>query len=95
MLVLVLLAGVFGGCAVPPVDLPETSYNESDAPINLASPAQAALSSVRLVSGPLLMPGLRFYRAGTVVSRLVLGTAAVPRHRHLHSLQALLCTFLI
>jgi hypothetical protein len=94
-LVLFLATGVFGGFAVPPVDLPETSYNESDAPVNLAPPpSQATLSSVRPVNNPLL-PGLRFYREASVVSSLVLGAAAVPRQHHPHSLQDLLCTFLI
>jgi hypothetical protein len=41
ILVLFLLTGVFCGFAVPPVDLPETSYDESDSPINLAPPSQA------------------------------------------------------
>jgi hypothetical protein len=96
MLVLVLLAGVFGGCAVPPVDLPETSFNESDAPVNLAPPSQATVRFVRPVSDPLLMPGLRFYCAGCDLSSRVPGPVATPRQRHPHySLQDLLCTFLI
>jgi hypothetical protein len=95
MLVLFLVAGVFGGSAVPQVDLPETTFNESDAPVNLAPPSQAPLRFVRPVSDPLMMPGLRFYCAGCVVSSRVLGAAAMPRQRHPHSLQDLLCTFLI
>jgi hypothetical protein len=91
ILVLFLATGVFCGSAIPPVDLPETSYNESDAPINLAPPAQATINSVRPVSDPLLMPGLRLYCAGCVVRSLVV----VPRQRPRHSLQDLLCTFLI
>jgi hypothetical protein len=50
ILVLFLMAGVFGGSAVPPVDLPETTFNESDAPVNLALPSQAPLSFVRPVT---------------------------------------------
>jgi hypothetical protein len=95
MLVLFLLAGVFGGSAIPPVDLPETGFNESDAPVNLAPPSQVTVRFVRPVSEPLVMPGLRFYCAGCDLSGRVLGAAAMPRQRHPHSLQDLLCTFLI
>ena len=95
LLVLFLLAGVFGGFAVLPVDLPETAFDESDVPVNLAPPSQAPLRFVRPVSDPLLMPGLRFYCAGCVVSSFVLEPAVMPRQRHPHSLQDLLCTFLI
>ena len=95
MLVLFLLAGVFGGCAIPPVDLPETTFNESDAPVNLAPPSQVTVRFVRPVSEPLVMPGLRFYCAGCDLSSRVLGAAAMPRQRHARFLQDLLCTFLI
>src|SRR4029077_14464932 len=95
MLVLFLLAGVFGGSAVPPVDQPETAFDGSDAPVNLAPPAQARLRFVRPVSDPLVMPGLRFSCAGCVVGSPVIGAAAIPRQRHPHSLQDLLCTLLI
>ena len=95
MLVLLLLAGVFGGAAIPPVDLPETTFNESDAPVNLAPASQATVRFVPPVSDPLVMPGLRFYCAGCVVSSRVLAAAAMPGQRHPHSFQDLLCTFLI
>src|ERR1700693_3009911 len=96
MLVLFLLAGVFGGSAVPPVDLPETTFNESDSPVNLATPSQATVRFVRPVSDPLVMPGLRFYCAGCDLRSRVPGAVATPRQRHPHySLQDLLCTFLI
>ena len=95
MLVLFLLAGVFGGFAVPPVDLPETTFNESDAPVNLAPPSQAAVRFVRPVSDLRVMPGLRFYCAGCDLSSRVPGAVARPGQRHPHSLQDLLCTFLI
>jgi hypothetical protein len=64
ILILVLLAGVFGGCAVPPVDAAETSFDESDAPVNLAPPSQATIRFVRAVSDPFVMPGLRFFERG-------------------------------
>jgi hypothetical protein len=95
MLVLFLLAGVFGGVAVPPADLPETTFNESDAPVNLAPPSQGTVRFVRPVSDPLVMPGLRFYCAGCDLSSRVLGAAATRRQRQPHPLQDVLCTFLI
>jgi len=95
MLVLFLLAGVFGGSAIPPVDLPETTFNESDAPVNLAPPSQATVTFVRPVSDPLVMPGLRFYCAGCDLSSRVPGAVAMEGQRHPHSLHDLLCTFLI
>ena len=95
MLVLFLLAGVFGVSAVPAVDLRETAFNESDAPVNLGPPSQATVRFVRPVSDPLVMPELRFYCAGCDLRTRVLGAAAMPGPRHPHSLQDLLCTFLI
>ena|SRR6266853_6729111 len=95
MLVLFLVAGVFGGSAVPPVDLPETAFNESDAPVNLAPPSQATVTFVRPVSDTVVMPGLRFYCAGCDLRSRVLGAVVIPTQRHPHSLQDLLCTFLI
>ena len=95
MLVLVLLAGVCGGCVVPPVDLPETNFDESDTPVNLAPPSQATVRFARPVSDLLVMPGLGFYCAGCDLSSRVPGAAAIPRQRHSHSLQDVLCTFLI
>jgi hypothetical protein len=100
ILVLFLLAGVFAGSAIPLVDLPETAFDESDAPVNLAPPSQAAVRfvrpiSVHSVSDVPVMPGLRLHCAECVVSSRVLATASTPRHRDPHSLQDLLCTFLI
>ena len=95
MLVLFLVAGVFGGSAVPPVDVPETTFDESDTPVNLAPASQATLGFVRPISAPLVIAGLRFYCAGCVASSQVLGAAAMPRQRYPHPLQNLLCTFLI
>ena len=89
ILVLFLLAGVFGGTAVRPVDLPETAFDESDAPVNLSLPcAQAVFIFVRPVSGPLASSSF-------IVARPVLRVAAMPRSRHPQSLQKLLSTFLI
>jgi hypothetical protein len=95
ILVLFLLTGVLGGFAVPRVDRPGTSYDESDSPTNLAPPSQAGLSSVRSVVARILVSGLRFCRVGCFVSGRVRRSAAMPRQRYPHFLQNLLCTFLI
>jgi hypothetical protein len=95
LLVLLLLAGVFGGFAVLPADLPETAFDESDAPVSLA-PSLTLFSFVRPVIDPIVMPGLRFSCPRCVVSSRVIKVAAMPPERHSHySLQDLLCTFLI
>jgi hypothetical protein len=95
ILVLFLLGGVFGGSAVLQEDLPETAFNESDAPVNLAFPSQAPLRFVRPVRDPVVMPGLRLHYAACIASSRVLGAPVKPRPRHQHSLQDLLSTFLI
>jgi hypothetical protein len=93
MLGLVLLVGVFGGAAVPPVDLPETVFDESDTPVNLAPPSQGTLQFVPPVGDPLVTPRSQFL-AGYVIGRVLVHTA-ISTERHPHSLQDLLCTFLI
>ncbi|MGA9640806.1 MAG: hypothetical protein WBQ72_05380 [Terriglobales bacterium] len=94
--VLLLLIGVFCAAAVPPTDLPETSYNEADTPVNQAPPVAL---------------GIRFVRpanvVGTVPRAIVrsrwdvqppfdqwLPAPASAKHDS-HSVQDLLCTLLI
>ena len=98
--VLLLLAGVLVASAVPPVDLPETAFDESGTPVVLAPPPHTSFTLVRpvlvrAVSDAPAMPGVRFRCAGGVVSSRVLAADAVPRQRHVSSLQDLLCTFLL
>jgi hypothetical protein len=88
ILALFLLAGVFGGSAVLPMDLPETAFNESDTPVNLVLPSQTPLRFVRPVNDPSVI-------SWCVVSGHVLEVASLPRLRHQLSLQKLLSTFLI
>lgn len=95
-----LLAGVFIASTVPPVDLPETAFDESAAPVILAPAPHTAFRLVRpvfvrAVSDALVMTGLRFQCAGYVVSGRMLPAGAVPRQRNARSLQDLLCTLLI
>jgi hypothetical protein len=98
--VLLLLAGVFVASTVPPADLPETAFDESAAPVNLAPPPNTSFRLVRPVfvrafSDALVMPDVRLHCAGCLVSSRMLAAEAVPGHRHARSLQDLLCTFLI
>jgi hypothetical protein len=95
-----LLAGVFVVSAVPPVDLPETAFDESAAPVNLAPPPHTAFRLVRpvfvrAVRDAFVMPDVRLHCAGCVVSSRMLAAEAVPRRPYARSLQDLLCTFLI
>jgi len=95
MLILFLLAGVLGGSAIPPLDLPETTFDESDAPVNLAPPSQITLQLVSPVIDPLRMRGLPFHCAECVVSAPALAVPAMRRDRLPRTLQDFLCTFLM
>ena len=81
--------------AVPPVDLPETAFNEADTPVNLAPPLQTTLKVICPLDDPIVIRGLPFRRADYVVRRPALEPAAMLRQRHRHSLQDLFCSFLI
>lgn len=94
--VFLLLGAVICVSAIPQTDLPETSYNEVDTPVNQAPP---------------VVPGVRFVRpsvAPVVLTRQVCEalrgvgaqaherkSACTPVRRDSHSLQDLFCTFLI
>lgn len=96
LFVLFLLSAVTCVCAIPQDDLPETSYNESDVPADQMAP---------------IVPGIKFVypEAAEIVLSTRVGDAIlnVKRHslqrkpdclvtrRDSHSLQDLLCTFLI
>jgi hypothetical protein len=100
ILISLLLAGVFVASTVLPVDLPETAFDESSAPVNLAPPPHTAFRLVRpvfvrAVSDAVVMPGVRLHCAGCVVSGRMLAAEALLQHRHARPLQDLLCTFLI
>ena len=95
MSVLFLLGAAVYVSAVPRVDAPETSFNEADAPVNLAPPVRASLRVVRTAVDPVVVwPTLPFYSATCVFNGRVLGPIRPSQHRR-HSLQNLLCIFLI
>ena len=62
MLVLFLLGAAVCCCAIPGVDLPETSFNEADLPVNLALPAQPRIPDIPPVLIPATaLPALSLY----------------------------------
>jgi hypothetical protein len=91
-----LMAAVALVSAVPQSDLPETSYNEADTPVNLAAPAVSAPTFVRPLVTVVILPQ-RLSEVGSGLSHEPLHQKwPVPLfQRDAHSLQELLCTFLI
>jgi hypothetical protein len=91
-----LIAAVVLVSAIPQSDLPETSYNEADTPVNLAPPVVSATTFVRPLVTVVILPQ-RLSEAGSGLSHEPLDQKwAVPLFRRdAHSLQDLLCTFLI
>lgn len=81
--------------ALPRVDLPETAFNEADAPVNVAPPVRPGIRVLQPAFDPISVlptpPSVSATRPGS----LVVAVAAVPAQRYPHSLQDLLCTFLI
>ena len=96
MLIAILMGATVCCCAVPGVDLPETAFNEADLPVNLALPAPPRIPDLAPVVVPIVaLPTLPLFCADCRVSRLALAPAVLPTQHHPHSLQVLLCTFLI
>jgi hypothetical protein len=95
MLLFFVLGAAVYASVVPPVDLPETAYDEADTPVGLALPAQATVQVVCPPDDPITMWGLPRCPADCVVRSSALEPAAMLGRRHRHSLQYLLCSFLI
>jgi len=96
MLVLLLLGAVICVSAVPQTDLPETSYNEVDTPVNQAPPVVPGVRFVRPTVAPVILPrqvceALRGVSAQAHERK----SADTPVRPDPHSLQDLLCTLLI
>jgi hypothetical protein len=92
--VLLLLGAVFCVSAIPQTDLPETSYNEVDTPVNQAPPVVSGLRIVRPPAMTVTMPKQVYeaLRGMTPHHEEFTSRAPVPRA---NSLQDLLCTLLI
>ena len=93
---LFLLGAAVCCCIVPGVDLPETAFDEADLAISPALPAQLRVQDVSPVVVPIaVLPTLPLYCANCFASREALEPAPASNPSHSHSLQSLLCTFLI
>ena len=94
--VLLLSAAAILVSAIPRVDSPETTFNEADAPVNLAPSARPNIQLVPPAVDPIaISPAPPLHSASRIVTSLVLELAAMPSQPQGHSLQDLLCTFLI
>jgi hypothetical protein len=94
--VLLLLGSVICVSAIPQTDLPETSYNEVDTPVNQAPPVVPGVRFVRPAIAPVILSrqvceALRSVGAQARERK----SADTPVLRDPNSLQDLLCTFLI
>jgi hypothetical protein len=95
MLILVLLGTVICAFAVPPVDDPETAFNEADAPISLALPTSLWVRVVIPAADLLVLPKLPMRWLGSIADERAHLLTPAPKQSFPHSLQKLLCTFLI
>jgi hypothetical protein len=94
--VFVLLSSIACVSAVPRADLPETSYNEVDAPVNLAPPAVPRVSAVNpQLATVLLSTEFGAPRPDLLAHSFSTESSHTPPRRDPHSLPNLLCTFLI
>jgi hypothetical protein len=96
ILVIFLLGTAVCAFALPRADVPETAFNEADAPVNLAPPSQPGIRVAPPSVNPIaVMPTLPLHCATCVAGSFVVESTSGPKHRDHHSLQDLLCTFLI
>jgi hypothetical protein len=94
--VLILLAAAVCVFAVPRADAPETTFNEADAPVNLAPPVLPGIRLILPTVDPVsILPRPADYYQTCALNHLVVKTAPTPRQNHRHSLQSLLCTLII
>ena len=94
--VLLLISAVICVSAIPQPDLPETSYNEVDTPVNQAPPVVPGVRFVRPAVAPLILPRQVWEaRRGVSSQALEWKSADTLVRRDPHSFQDLLCTFLI
>jgi|SRR5450755_895711 len=94
--VLLLLSAVFCVSAIPQTDLPETSYNEVDTPVNQAPPVVAGLRFVRPTVIPVAIPKeVREAVRGTSAQGYTEVADRTSVQQTSKPLQDLLCTLLI
>jgi len=96
MVVLLLLGAVTCVSAIPQTDLPETCYNEVNTPVNQAPPVVPGIRFVRPSMATVVLPRQVWEaRHGVGVQAPELKESYALLRRDPHSLQDLLCTFLI
>ncbi len=96
MVVLLLLGTVTCVSAIPQTDLPETCYNEVNTPVNQAPPVVPGIRFVRPSMATVVLPRQVWEaRHGVGVQAPELKESYALLRRDPHSLQDLLCTFLI
>jgi len=94
-LMVFLLGAMACAYVVPRADVPETAYNEIDSPISFAAAVPSGVKVVQLDTSPvILLEELAGQDRNQRPSRLALVSLS-SRIRHHHSIQDLLCTFLI
>jgi hypothetical protein len=94
--VLFLLASVALVSAIPQSDRPETLFNEVDVPVNQAPPAVSGGRFVRPAVAPVILPRHVCETGHDSRCQSLDRKSATPLvRRDPHSLQDLLCTFLI
>jgi hypothetical protein len=93
---LLLMGSVVCVSAIPQTDLPETSYNEVDTPVNQAPPVFTGIRFVRPAIARVILPK-QVGEAGCAVGPQMLERKApcTPVPHSPHSRQDFLCTFLI
>lgn len=94
-LVILLCATLVCVASLPAVDDPDTAFNEVDTPVNLAPPASPRINLVVPVVKAVNLPKLALDEPGWGTNNSAHELALVPKQPDSHSIQKLLCTFLI
>lgn len=94
--VLLLLTAVISVSAIPQTDLPDTSYNEVDTPVNQAPPLVLGIRFTRPAKAVVVLPRTTREAAWDVNALSAEPTLhSMAARRDSHPLQNLLCTLLI
>ena len=81
--------------SVPIVDDPNTAIDESNVQVNLTVPSTLSLKLIRPVANSIASLTLARWRTNSGDITSFREIASVPRQSRSHSIQRLLCTFLI
>jgi hypothetical protein len=95
ILVFLLLGTVVCAFTVPPIDNPETAFNEADAPVSLALPTSLWARVVLPAADSITLPKLPLKWAVAELTLSEERSLLAPKQPSQDSLQKLLCTFLI